>query len=155
MNTVAISTDNYSSRWIISFALSEVSPSWPLVHLLNISNAAFGWSIGTIWPALWTCCTSVGYISRLPCISIISKSRKYLEETERSMTFQNSGFFTIYTELHFFWWYKLLLARPFHGLNPSWIPCTNFNKQTNEFPVNIVLEKPNLTVLKLYQANCI
>lgn len=43
----------YISVALWGYSASVDSP----IHRLSISNAAFGWSIGTIWPALYTCKT--------------------------------------------------------------------------------------------------
>jgi hypothetical protein len=34
--------------------LEDASERFPEVHLFSISKAAFGWSIGTMWPESWT-----------------------------------------------------------------------------------------------------
>lgn len=53
--------DYYSSAYYISASrfteLVESSASFPCVHLFSISKAALGWSMGTMWPASWTCDT--------------------------------------------------------------------------------------------------
>lgn len=45
---------NSSETDVLDWELGLESASFPWVQRLNISNAAFGWSIGTMWPALCT-----------------------------------------------------------------------------------------------------
>lgn len=53
------------------------------------------------------------------------KHGKYLEETQRSMGFQNARFSTIQQKWHLGWRAKLLTTRPFHVMHPSWISYSN------------------------------